>query len=348
MNALINTDKEYLSWIQNIVSRFRQSQIKAAVRVNTELLSFYWHLGKEIMERESASKWGESFYDSLSADLCSKLPDVKCFSSKNLRYVRHFYALYSQLLPNFPQVEGKIEESIFAIPWGHHKVIIDKFRKDPQKALFFVHKTIENNWSRALLLNFVDTDLYERSGKALTNFTSTLPSTQGELAQELTKDPYNFNFLTLDENYNEKDFKDALVANVSKFLIELGTGFAFMGREYRIVAGEKEQFIDLLFYNTIAHCYVVIEVKITEFEAAHLGQLNSYVSCVNHILKSEGDKPTVGLLICKSKDNVFAQYSLEGYNQPLGISGFEGVNLLPDDYKRTLPSIEEIENELKG
>ena len=347
MSTLINTDKEYLNWIKNIVSRFRQSQIKAVVKVNSELLGFYWSLGKEIAEKEALSKWGESFYDTLSSDLCSKLPDVKCFSSKNLRYVKHFYTLYSQAVINFPQLEGKIEGAIFSIPWGHHKVIIDKFRKNPLKALFFVQKTIENNWSRALLLNFVDTDLYERSGKAITNFTSTLPSTQGELAQELTKDPYNFNFLTLDEHYNEKDLKDALVANVSKFLIELGTGFAFMGREYRIVAGEKEQFIDLLFYNTVAHCYVVIEVKITEFEAAHLGQLSSYVSCVNHLLKKDGDNPTVGLLICKSKDNIFAQYSLEGYNQPLDISGFEGVNLLPDDYKKTLPSIEDIENEFK-
>ena len=260
MSTLINTDKEYLNWIQNIVSRFRQSQIKAAVKVNSELLGFYWNLGKEIAEKETLSKWGESFYDTLSSDLCSKLPDVKCFSSKNLRYVKHFYMLYSQAIIKFPQLEGKIEDAIFSIPWGHHKVIIDKFRKNPLKALFFVQKTIENNWSRALLLNFVDTDLYERSGKAITNFTSTLPSTQGELAQELTKDPYNFNFLTLDKNYNEKDLKEALVANVSKFLIELGTGFAFMGREYRIVAGEKEQFIDLLFYNTVAHCYVVIEL----------------------------------------------------------------------------------------
>ena len=173
MSTLINTDKEYLNWIQNIVSRFRQSQIKAAVKVNSELLGFYWNLGKEIAEKETLSKWGESFYDTLSSDLCSKLPDVKCFSSKNLRYVKHFYTLYSQAIIKFPQLEGKIEDAIFSIPWGHHKVIIDKFRKNPLKALFFVQKTIENNWSRALLLNFVDTDLYERSGKAILRHAMT-------------------------------------------------------------------------------------------------------------------------------------------------------------------------------
>ena len=213
---------------------------------------------------------------------------------------------------------------------------------------FFIRKTREQNWSRAVLLNFIDTDLYERSGKAISNFTATLPEPQSDLAREITKDPYNFNFLTLDKKFNEKDLKDALISNVSKFLIEMGKGFAYMGREYRLAVGETEQFLDLLFYNAIAHCYVVVEVKTTKFEASFLGQLSAYVSCVNHLLKRDGDNPTIGLLICKSKDDVFAQYALEGYNQPLGISGFEGVNLLPENYKHSLPSIEDIENELKG
>ena len=346
MEDLIKTDKEYIGWVKDIINRYRHSQIKAAIRVNQELLSFYWDLGKDIVEMKADSKWGEGFYKNLSDDLCSKLPDIKGFSETSLKYVKYFYSTYSQILAIRPQVADEIKSSIFSIPWGHHRVLLDKFKNNPEKALFFVQKIKEQNWSRAVLLNFVDTDLYERSGKAITNFSETLPIPQSDLAQEITKDPYNFNFLTLDTKYDEKDLKDAMVENVSRFLIELGTGFAFMGREYRIIVGNKEQFIDLLFYNTKAHCFVVIEVKVTDFEGAHLGQLSSYVSCVNHLLKTETDNPTIGLLICKNKDNVFAQYSLEGYNQPLGISEFEGINLLPEDYKHSLPSIEEIERSL--
>lgn len=346
MSSLLNTDKEYFDWVKDIIIRYRRGQIKAAVKVNQELLSFYWDLGRDIVEMKADSKWGEGFYKNLSADLCAKLPDVRCFSVTNLMYITYFYGAYNQLFKIHPQVGDKLRNQLFSIPWGHHKVLLDKFKNNPEKALFFIRKAHEQNWSRAVLLNFVDTDLYERSGKAVSNFTETLPAPQSDLAQEITKDPYNFNFLTLDKKYNEKDLKKALIDNVSKFLIEMGKGFAYMGREYRLVVGETEQFMDLLFYNTVAHCYVVVEVKTTKFEASFLGQLSAYVSCANHLLKRDGDNPTIGLLICKSKDNVFAQYSLEGYNQPLGISGFEGVNLLPEDYKHSLPSIEEIENEL--
>ena len=347
MSALINTDKEYLEWVKDIVVRYRRSQIKAAVKVNRELLAFYWGLGKDIVEMKAYSKWGEKFFKNLSADLSTKLPDVRCFSVTNLTYIKYFYETYSQVITIYPQLGEELEGVLFSIPWGHHKVLLDKFRSNPAKAVFFVRKTQEQNWSRAVLLNFIDTDLYERTGKAISNFSETLPAPQSDLAKEITKDPYNFNFLTLDKRYDEKDLKDALINNVSKFLIEMGSGFAYMGREYRIVVGETEQFMDLLFYNTIAHCYVVVEVKTTKFEGAFLGQLSTYVSCANHLLKREGDNPTIGLLICKSKDDVYAQYSLEGYNQPLGISGFEGINILPEDYKHSLPSIEEIENELK-
>ena len=348
MAEMIHVDDEYKNWINGLVSRYRSSQIKAAVKVNQELLRFYWNLGKDITDMNAESKYGDSFFKKLSRDLRSKLPDAKCFSETNIRYMRRFYSTYNQLLTILPQVGAEFESRLFSIPWGHHKLILDKFKNYPEKAWFFANRTVANNWSRAVLMNFIDTDLYERQGKAISNFSSALPVPQGDLAQELTRDPYNFNFLTLDVSYDEKDLKEALVRNISKFLMELGTGFAYMGREYRIVVGNKEQFIDLLFYNTTTHCYIVIEVKVTEFEGAHLGQLSSYVSCVNHLLRKEGDNPTIGLLICKSKDNVFAQYSLEGYNQPLGISEFKGINLLPEDYKRSLPSIEEIESELKN
>ena len=213
--------------------------------------------------------------------------------------------------------------------------------------MFYVEKTIENNWSRAVLLNFLDTDLYERQGKAITNFSETLPAIQGELAQQLTKDPYSFDFLTLTEKYEEKELKNALIQNIERFLLELGKGFAYMGREYRIQIGSEEKFIDMLFYNVNLRCYVVIEVKIEKFEASYLGQLGLYVSSVNHLLKKEYDNPTIGLLICKSKDDIVARYALETSTVPIGISEYELQKIFPKDFKSSLPSIEEIERKLK-
>jgi predicted nuclease of restriction endonuclease-like (RecB) superfamily len=343
MSKLIKTDEEYKQWISELSERFRVSQLKASIRVNAEMLRFYWSLGKDIVELKAESKWGDGFFSNLSLDLQNKLPNTKGFSPRNLRYMKSFYVLYNQQFIILPQVEA----NLFAIPWGHHKYIIDRYSNNPQKAFFFVRKTIQNNWSRAVLLNFIGTDLYEREGKAVTNFGLTLPALQGELAQQITKDPYNFDFLSLTENYKEKELKGALIDNITKFLIELGTGFAYMGREYRLQIGQKEQFLDLLFYNTTLHCYVVAEVKISDFDSSYLGQLSTYVVAVNHILRKDGDNETIGLLICKTKDNVFAQYALEGHNQPLGISEYELSNLYPADFKSTLPSIEDIENELK-
>ena len=212
--------------------------------------------------------------------------------------------------------------------------------------MFYVHKTLENSWSRAVLLNFLDTDLFERQGKAITNFAHTLPEPLSDLAHQITKDPYNFDFLTLTERYEEKELKRALIGNIERFLMELGKGFAYMGREYRLEVGDEERFIDMLFYHTGLHCYVVIEVKVQKFDPADLGQLGFYVSAVNHILKKDGDNPTIGLLVCKTKDDVVAQYTLEGTNLPLGISEYELSKLYPVDFKSSLPNIEEIEAEL--
>lgn len=209
-------------------------------------------------------------------------------------------------------------------------------------------KTLQNNWSRSILLNFLTTDLYQREGKSISNFSQTLPIPQCDLAQEMTKDPYNFDFLAITEQYREKELKDALMHNITKFLLELGTGFAFVGREYRLQIGHTEKFIDMLFYNLNLRCYVVIEVKINEFDSENVGQLGTYISAVNHILKRPEDNPTIGLLICKTKDNVLAQYALEASNQPIGISEYELTKLYPKDFKGTLPSIKELENELKA
>lgn len=233
------------------------------------------------------------------------------------------------------------------IPWGHHKLIIDRCFSSPEKALFYIRKIAEYNWSRSVLMNFLDTGLYEREGKAITNFQTSLPIPQGDLAQEITRDPYNFNFLTLEQDYREKELKGALIANITRFLLELGNGFAYMGKEYRLNVGETEQFLDLLFYNVNLRCYVVVEVKTADFTPADLGQLGTYVVSVNHILKKPDDNPTLGILICKSKDNILAKYALESSNVPIGVSEYELSKLYPVDLKSSLPTIEEIERGLE-
>ena len=221
-----------------------------------------------------------------------------------------------------------------------------KCRGNAEKALFYVKKTIENNWSRTVLLNFLDTDLYERQGKAVTNFALTLPKDQSDQAQAMTKDPYNFDFLTLREQYNEKELKDALIHKVENFLMELGTGFAYMGREVMVKIGDTEKFLDFLFYNARRHCYVVVEVKTGKFDSSYAGQLGTYVVAVNHQIKMDEDRPTVGLLVCKDMDKVEAQYALESSSQPLGVSSYVLSKLIPEEFKGSLPTIEEIEAEL--
>ena len=346
MSKLLSSDTSYREWIQEVSKRFRQSQIRAAVKVNDEMLRFYWSLGKDISRMSENAAYGTGFYKAVSADLQDIFPNVHSFSVTNLKYMRYFYEMYP-ITENRQQLVDELpEDTIFRIPWGHHVAIINACRHDSDKALFYVRKVLENNWSRAVLLNFLDTDLYERQGKALTNFQRLLPDPQSDLAQAMTKDPYNFDFLTLREKYDEKELKDALLANTEKFLLELGAGFALMGREVRVEMGETENFIDLLFYHAKLHCYVVVEVKATRFEPGHMGQLGAYVVAVNHQMKMPEDQPTLGLLVCKDMDKVQAQYALEATSQPLGISSYQLTHLVPDNFKSSLPTIEEIEAEL--
>ena len=356
MTDIIKSNDAYKKWITQIKEQYRKSQIKSASSVNREMLMFYWELGRNLEIVKAQYDWGSNFYKVISDDIKRELPDVKSFSPRNLLYMHQFYRLYSleTITPQDGAQLGSVEitpqvvaqMNIFMIPWGHHRFIIDKCKNDRDKAVFYVEKTLENNWSRAVLLNFLDTNLYERQGKAVSNFEKTLPTPQSDLAQEMTKDPYNFDFLTMTEGYYEKELKDALMNNISDFLLELGKGFAFVGREYRLEVGDTEQFIDMLFYNINLHCYVVIEVKIRDFEPGDMGQIGTYVAAVDGILRKEGDAPTVGLLVCKNKDNVLAQYAVNSSNAPVGISEYELSELMPEDFKGTLPSIEEIERGL--
>ena len=263
MSKLINTDSDYNLWISQLVERYRNCQIRATVKVNEELLRFYWSTGEDIVKKKAESRWGESVINSISQDLTSALPGIKGLSPTNLGYAKRFYSLYSQLDTFYPQLVGKTEYEqlktiIFRIPWGHQRYLIDKFYNNPKRAFYYVRLTLENGWSRAVLLNAIDMDLKEPEGKAVTNFSLTLP--EGDLAQEMTKDPYLFDFAALTKPYKEEELKLALMKNIEQFLLELGTGFAFMGREYRLVVGSTEQFIDMLFYNTRLRCYVVIEL----------------------------------------------------------------------------------------
>lgn len=376
--AVTIQDKEYLEWIKDLGTRFRRSQIKAAVKVNEEMLRFYWELGHDIVERDAENHYGSRFFSILSHDLKEATSMTSGLSERNIRYAKDFYLLYSQevgilqqpaaksdLVDDtkdeeklqqpaaksndtiLPQLVEQIKSEIFSVPWGHHMLLIDKCKNAPQKALFFVHQTMQNGWSRNMLLNFLDTDLYERQGKALTNFSRTLPDETSDLAQELTKDPYDFAFTGITGKYNERLLKDKLLNNITQFLVELGTGFAYVGKEYRLQIGDTENFIDLLFYNLNLSCYVVIEVKIGKFEFADAGQLGGYVVACNHILKKEGrDNPTIGILICKEKDSLVAQYALEASSQPLGISEYELAKLYPEKVEGTMPTIEEIEQNL--
>lgn len=316
------------------------------------MLAFYWSLGREMAEMHIESRWGEQVIKSLSIDLTRELPDAKCFSRTNLYYIKKFYLLYSQINTIVHQLDGQLYEQVieklFSVSWGHHMRLIDKCGMDVEQAYFYVCQSIENGWSRDVMLNFVDTDLYGRSGKALSNFSKTLPSITGELAQELSKDPYNFAFTGITAKYNERILKDALLNNITTFLMELGTGFAYVGKEYRLEIGNREKFIDLLFYNLKLSCYVVIEVKIGELDFSDVGQLGGYVVACNHLLRKEGrDNPTIGLLICKEKNNLVAQYALESSSQPLGISAYQLSQLYPEKVDGTIPTIEEIEERLK-
>lgn len=360
MRVKVILDKEYNEWIGQLSIRYRHAQIKAAVAVNTEMLGFYWELGKGIVAMQSENKYGSHFFEKLSRDLKEAIPEAKSFSVKSLYYIKRFYLMYSKIFPqiegiseatnhkddyaNFPQIEG----ILFQIPWMHHKLLIDKYFNDPETALFYINETVKHGWSRAVLENMLEMKLHERQGKAITNFKAQLPEMTSELAQEMTKDPYVFDFTNLTVPYKERELKIELLKNITNFLLELGEGFAFVGQEYRLNVGETEQFTDLLFYHLKLRCYVVIELKVVKFEPGFLGQLGMYVTAVNHLLKTDQDNPTIGLLICKTKDDVLAQYSLEGYNLPLGISQYQLERFLPENFKSALPSIEEIEAKLKS
>ena len=363
MSKLLSVNKEYAEWLKSLSQRFRQSQIKAAVKVNSELLKFYWSLGQDIVERDFENTYGSEFFKNLSLDLKEEFPETKGFSPTNLGYIKRFYILYSNAmkispqvegkspqisnLSNYPQVGGNSELPIFSVPWGHHKLLIDKFLKAPEKVMFYVQKIIENNWSRTVLDWQIDSNLYERQGKAISNFKRTLPTPQSDLAQQITKDPYVIDIMGVRQEMQERELEEHLDSHISKYLLELGKGFTYYGHQVHLRVGNEDFYIDQLFYHVRLHCYVVIELKATAFKPEHIGQLNFYVTAVNKLMCTEHDNPTIGLLICKDKNDVVAEYTLQGVDSPIGVSSVEIFDKLTEDFKSALPSIEDIENELR-
>lgn len=387
------TDPDYKNWIFELKQKIQQSQIKAAIKVNSALLELYWEMGKEIAERNIENTYGSGFFKQLSKDLMIEFPNMKGFSESNLKFIKRFYLFYNQELTirqqlanefkkiqdhsNFHQVGGelKIDENstfqqvagkfrnnensirhqavadfpqkLFLIPWFHYVEIFTKC-KNIEEAFFYVNKTIENGWSRSVLLNMISGNLYQSQGKAITNFSKTLPDYQSDLIKETLKDPYNFDFLQITANFKEKELENALIDNIQNFLIELGSGFAFVGKQVELKVGSQSFFIDLLFYHIKLKRYVVIELKSGNFEPEHAGKLNFYVTAVDKQFRDENDNATVGLIICKTKDDIIAEYSLTDLHKPLGISSYELRKILPENFKSSLPSIEEIENELKN
>jgi len=347
-------DRQYREWLKSLKGQIRCAQAKAAIRVNVELLRLYWGMGRDIAEKRMEAKYGSGFFENLSRDLKLEFPDMEGFSPRNLRYVQAFYRFYSRKILHQPGAKSSTAnryqpvdefEGLFAIPWRHH-VEIFTHAKSVEEGLFYVAKTAENGWSRNVLMNMMEADLYHASGRAVTNFAAKLPEPESDLVQQTLKDPYCFDFLTLREKYSERELEDALVDNIARFLLELGNGFSFVGRQFRLEVDGNEYFIDLLFYHLRLRRFVVIELKTGELKPEDVGQLGFYVQTVNEQLRHPSDGDAIGLLICKRKKRLVAEYALKSTAQLVGVSEYKLTKLLPRDFKSSLPSVKDIEAQL--
>lgn len=337
----LTKDSEFKNWIEQIKSLVQRTQIKASISVNQELIKLYWQIGKSLAEASSQKKWGASVVESLSKELTATFPNQQGFSRSNLFAMKKFYEFY-----NDSSISNEIiQQLVGQIPWGQNVLIITK-AKSKDEAYYYIIKTQENNWSRAILSHQIDLELFSRQGKSTNNFESTLPEPHSELAIETLKDPYKFDFLSMTEKIVEKDIEEQLVKHITSFLLELGTGFSFVGRQVPLKIDGQDFYVDLLFYHIKLKCYIVVELKTGEFKAEYAGKMNLYLSAVDDLIKSGSENPTIGLLLCKSKSKVIAEYALRGTTQPIGVAQYEIVKAIPKDLKSSLPSISDIENEL--
>ncbi len=370
----VSLDKEYIEWLNELKIRFRSAQIKAAVKVNSEQLLFNWLLGRDLVIRKTEEKWGSGIVNRVSLDLKAEFPKAKWFSARNLWFMKQWYSFYAanteakafisnieeQISINgskLKQVASEIQESklkqadselsfpqMFAfVPWMHHVMIIQK-AKSVEEALFYIRKTIEGNLSRDALDNIIRADLYHTSGMAVTNFAEKLPAIQGDLAQEILKSNYDLGFVSLPEKYDEEALEDVLEQRMTRFLLELGEGWAFVGRQKEILIAGKTRKIDLLFYHIYLRCYVVLELKVKPFDPEFAGKLNFYVNAVNEFVKRDSDNPTIGLLICKDMDRTEVQLAFQGITTPMGVATYDNVKI--KEIQEHLPTAEQIQRQI--
>ena len=329
--------ESYPAFLQELKQRIRESQVRASLSVNRELVMLYWRIGRDILVRQERENWGAKIIDRLAADLKKAFPEMKGFSPRNLKYMRAFAEAWPE--------EEIVQQAVAQIPWGHNVRILDCV-KDRSAREWYVKATVEHGWSRNVLVHQMESRAHKRAGAAVTNFERTLPSPQSDLAQQITKDPYAFDFLTISEDVHERDLERGLLAHLRDFLLELGIGFAFVASQYRLDVGGNDFFVDLLFYHLKLRCYVVIDLKAKAFEPEFVGKMNFYLSAVDDLLRHPDDKPSVGLIICKTKDRIVAEYALRNTATPIGISEYKLAESLPADWKGSLPTIEELESEL--
>lgn len=335
--SLTPTPRGYADWLVELKGRIHRAQQRATLAVNRELVGLYWQIGRDILARQTEQGWGAKVIDRLAHDLRTTFPEMKGFSPRNLKYMRAF----AEAWPD----EEFVQAVLAQLPWYHQLALLDKLTR-PNDRRWYAAKAIEHNWSRNVLVMQIESRLLQRSGNAVNNFDVSLPQPQSDLARESLKDPYRFDFLGLTEAAQEREVESALLKHVTEFLLELGAGFAFVGRQVLMDVGGDEFFIDLLFYHLKLRCYVVIELKGGKFKPEHLGQLGFYLTAVDRQMKHEQDNPTIGLLLCKSKNKVVAEYALGDKTQPMGIAEYRLIESLPEELQTSLPSIEQLEQEL--
>ena len=331
-------DKNYAILLQSLKAEISKARIRAHLSVNKEMINLYWSIGNQILERQKQEGWGSKVVENISKDLRKEFPEMKGLSYQNISYMRQFVIEYND--------QEILQQAIGEIPWGHNITIFSKV-KNHNERIWYAQKTIEHGWSRNILLHQIESDLYSRDGKSINNFDKHLLPSQSDLANQIMKDPYTFDFLSLGKEAHEREIEKELVKHIEKFLLELGAGFAFVGKQYQLSIGEENYFIDLLFYHLKLRCYVVIELKSGKFKPEYTGKLNFYLSAVDDILKHKDDKPSIGILLCKDKgEQIKAEYALRDINKPIGLAEYNISKELPKDIQTSLPSIEKIEAEL--
>ena len=374
----VSLDEDYVKWISDVKKRFRTAQVKAAVKINSEQLLFNWQLGRDLVMRRAEEKWGSGIVEQVSLDLQNEFPKTKGFSVRNLWNMKKWYEFYTQKAEILQQLVAEFEKytiinsiklqqigseitensekvqqpvgeltfpSIFAyVPWGHHIEIITKC-KSIEEAFFYLQKTVEESLSRSALQNYMNAELFKQTGKAITNYAEKLPLKQAQLANEITKDTYDFGFVSLPADYDETSLEAALEQNIGRFLLELGTGFAFIGRQQEIIVAGKSRKIDMLFYHAKLHCYIVVELKAVPFEPEFAGKLNFYVNAVNDLIKAPEDKPTIGLLICKDKNYTEVKWAFQGIETPMGVASYDNVQI--KEIEKHLPTVEQIQQRVE-